>query len=273
MHNGNIEQYKLMLGSHEKRLTQLYDTKTHLYDSVPNNHDLNSLKPPFEQIDQEIMLTKDKISNYKQLLIDEQVIEPSKNTTQTKTSHKKQVTKPSEDYDEDYDPSEDSIISLSRVQRGNANKRKAINDAYNKQKKGGFIQCNRGDYKAENDKDSLASGKKNECLPDAISNASAARSNFLNISNDLLSVESRSIMPSDGSDPNIYDAKKLVESKGLSLKLRNEFYMNPLALLNNREGFYIIKLVVIYKDERTDDNHFTAYNELKGHLIDNDQYK
>ena len=86
-------------------------------------------------------------------------------------------------------------------------------------------------------------------------------------------VNFRSIMPSDGSDPNLDDAKKLVEREGFSLMVRREFYMNPLALLKTRAGFYIVKLVASYDDGRNDDEHFIAYDAPSGLLIDNDQNK
>ena len=83
----------------------------------------------------------------------------------------------------------------------------------------------------------------------------------------------RSIPPSDGSNPNLGDAKKTVEREGFSPKVRDELYMNPLTLLIMRTGFYIVKLVAGCKDGRDDDEHFIAYNAHPGHPIDNDQYK
>ena len=81
------------------------------------------------------------------------------------------------------------------------------------------------------------------------------------------------MMPSYRSDLNLDDAKKFVEREGLSMETRIEFYMDPLALLEKRTGFYIVKLVAGYKDERNDDEHFIAYYAHAGHLIDNDQFR
>ena len=167
------------------------------------------------------------------------------------------------------DSSECFRVGSTRGKRKKARKKAADRAARNLTNTGGSIKRLRTQYRTENGQGSLASGKKNTCLPDALYNALAAVINFFNIDMRLSLVNFRSIMPSDGSDPNFGDAKKLVEREGFSLTMRREFDMNPLALLKTRAGFYIVKLVTGYDDGRNDDEHFIAYDAPSGLLIDN----
>ena len=72
----------------------------------------------------------------------------------------------------------EKTIGDHRRKRKNKEKQAAARDAWDIANKGDFTKRFRGDNKKENGQDSLVSGKKNTCLPDAFFNAASALINF-----------------------------------------------------------------------------------------------
>ena len=200
----------------------------------------------------------------------QEVIKPTKDTIQEVIKPTKdtiQVTKPA---------AKASLDGLSRKQRLDQ-KRKANRVANDNTKKAGSIDHKRIDHRKVHGQDSLATENykkgENTCVPDALFNAKILKHGADNRPPGLSKDEYRTgMMPSDGTDPSLTDAKKVLEREGLELKPRYELNSNMIALLNVREGHHVVKIVLTHNDDRKDDHHFIAYDAPSGQLIDNYKY-
>ena len=130
----------------------------------------------------------------------------------------------------------------------------------------GFTRVGRQEYRELHGRDSVVTGADNTCLPDALTSACAALGYRL--------CDALSIMPTDGSDPSIAAADKLLHAHGFMLEYCGDIQRMvggpELNVLRMMSGVYIID-VQIHTQDGIDDHCF-CFDAARRALIDNSRW-